>query len=221
MGVVLAIAASPAGADAQTSSPSTSAKRKIEVDAGVVFVGSATFAPANANLTAPDGTPLALFSTTNDLTGSRGIEAHVVFPLNRRMEAELSGTWTRADFQSRISGDFEAAEPVTATLGLSMYTVETSVVFYLKRRGKLDPFVRGGAGWLREVTKGGDLSADGVVASGGAGVKYWFRERDRGLFKRLGLRAEFRVVSRSGGLSLDLSRRLIAPAGSVSAILGF
>ena len=216
--VALAMAGS---AEAQTTSQSTSAKRKIEIDAGILFVGSATFAPANANLTKPDGTPLVLFSTANDLTASLGAEVHVVFPLNRRLQAELTGTWSRADFQSRISADFEGAEPVTATLGLSMYTVETSVVFYLKRHGKLDPFVRGGAGWLREVTDGGDLSADGVVANGGAGVKYWLRERDRGAFKRLGLRAEFRVVSRSGGLSLDLSRRVIAPAGSVSAILGF
>ena len=78
-----------------------------------------------------------------------------------------------------------------------------------------------GAGWLREVTSDGTLSANGVIATGGAGVKYWLREDNRRTLKRFGLRAEFRVLSRSDGLSLDLAKRLIAPAFGVSAILGF
>jgi hypothetical protein len=215
-GVLCLLLASPAAA--QTQSPARAPK--FEVDVGAAFIGSGTFGSANANLTSPSGS-LTLFSTANDLTASIGPEAHVVFGLSRRLQAELSGTWSRAELQSRISGDAEGAEAATSTLGISLYTVETSIVWYPRRHRKLDPFVRGGAGWLREVTNDGTLSADGVIASGAAGVKYWLREDNRRTLKRFGLRAEVRVVSRSGGLSLDLAKRLIAPALGVSAILGF
>lgn len=216
--LVLCALALAAPAAAQTQS--TARAEKFEVDIGAAFVGSGAFGSANASLTSPSGS-LTLFSTANGLSASVGPEAHIVFGLNRRLQAELTGTWSRAELRSTISGDFEGAEAVTSTLGISIYTVETSVVWYPRRHRKLDPFVRGGAGWLREVTSDGTLSANGVIATGGAGVKYWLREDNRRTLKRFGLRAEFRVLSRSDGLSLDLAKRLIAPAFGVSAILGF
>lgn len=199
----------------------TTVAPQFELDAGLLWIGSGTFQPALANLNGPTGNPLTLFTTSNDLSAGLGLEAHLGFPLNRRLQAEFSGSVGRADLRTQISGDLEGAEGVTATLGVSMYAAEASIVWLPRRHGKLDPFVRGGAGWLRQVTADGSLGADGVVASAGAGVKYWWRDQSKGALKRVGLRADARIVSRSGGLSLDTERRLISPAAGLSFIFGF
>ena len=138
---------------------------------------------------------------------------------SRRAEAvtEVSGTWGQADLRSQISGDFEGAAPITATNRLTVFTVEGSGIWYFRGRGRLEPFVRAGAGWMRQLTADEALAGDGTIANAGAGVKYWYFERDRGRLKRLGLRFEARAVGRFGGLELGTKDRLISPAVSVSA----
>jgi hypothetical protein len=74
---------------------------------------------------------------------------------------------------------------------------------------------------MRELTVDNVLSADGTIASGGAGVKYWWRERDHGFLNHFGLRSEVRLVSRSGGLSLGTSRRVMTPGVTAGVMLGF
>ena len=196
-------------------------ERKAEVDVGLVWTGGGSFGSRAASLTAPDGSPYVLFSTTNEISAGVGPEAHLTFRVTRHLRAEATGSWTRPELRSRISSDVEGVGAITSTLGVSAFTAEGSAVWCFQRRGKLEPFLRGGAGWLRELTRDKLLSANAVIASGGGGVKYWWRERDRGLLKRLGLRLDLRLVTRSGGLSLGTGRRLISPAATMGAIVGF
>jgi hypothetical protein len=215
-GVWLAASAGPAWA--QTAPPK---RHRPEIDLGAVWTRGGSYGSADANLTTPTGTSQPLFSVSNRLGTETAMEAHLAFKIVGRLRAELTGTWGHADLRSRISADFEGAAPVTVSDRLTVFTIVGSGIWYFGRHGKLEPFVRGGAGWMRELTADEALAGDGTVANAGVGVKYWWLERDRGLLKRLGLRSEARAVGRFGGLELGTKDRLISPAVSVSAIIGF
>jgi hypothetical protein len=202
-------------ASAQTPPP------RVEVDAGLAWTAAAALGSANANLTAPDGSPFVQFSTSNDTGPSVGSELRVSVRVTRRLRAEVSGSWSRADLRSRICADFEGVSPVISTLRISVFSIEGAALWSVARRGKLEAFLRVGAGWMRELTSDNVLSADGALVSGGGGVKYWWRERDRGFLKRFGLRSEVGLTSRSGGLSLGTSRRLTTPGVTAGVMIGF
>ena len=149
------------------------------------------------------------------------LEAHLAFRLVSRLRAEVTGTWGQAELRARVTGDLEGAAPVTVTNRLRMVTVQGAGIWYFKRRGKWEPFLRGGAGWMRQLTADYALAGDGTIANAGIGVKYWWFERNRGLLERVGLRSDARVVGRFGGLEVGTTTRLITPAVSVAAIIGF
>ena len=216
--VLIAFVAGIVCTEASAQTPATS--HRPEVDLGLVWAGGGSLGSTDANLSTPTGSSQPLFSTNNELGASAGVEAHLAFRLTGRLGAEVSASWLRADLRSRVTADFEGADPVTSTLATSRVVLEGSGLWYFARRGRIEPFVRGGAGWFRELTSDNVLSSDGVVANAGAGMKYWWRERGRGFLRRLGLRSELRLVMRSGGLSLGTKRRVVAPAATVSAIIG-
>ena len=110
---------------------------------------AAAMGSANANLTAPDGSAVALFSTENDIGPGLGPELRLGVRLTRRLHAEVTGRWSRADLRSRISGDFEGASGVTSTLRISVFSIEGSALWAFPRRGKLETFLRAGGGWVR------------------------------------------------------------------------
>lgn len=188
---------------------------------GLAWIGGGSFGSANANLTAPDGSAFVLFSTKNEIGPSVGPDVRLAVRLTRRLRAEVSGNWSHADLRSQISADVEGAEGVTSTLRISVFAVDGSVLWSFARQGRLEAFLRAGAGWMRELTSDKVLSADGAIASGGAGVKYWWREKDRGFLNHVGLRSELSLVSRSGGLSLGTSRRLLTPGATAGVMIGF
>jgi len=202
-----------AGAQASFAQTPATTSRRPEVDVDLIWLAGASAGSQNANLTAPDGSALVLFSSSQRVGPAFGPEAHVGFRLTRHLSAEVTGSWTHAELRSSLSADFEGAPPVTATERISMFTLEGSGVWFLARRGKWQPFLRGGAGWLRELTSDSAVAADGVIAHGGAGVKYWFN--------RFGLRSEVRVVSRSEGLLFGNSRRLNSIAGTIGVMIRF
>jgi len=209
--------------NATSASAQTAAVRAggPEVDLGIVWTRGGSYGSANANLTTPAGTPQPLFSVATDLGPEIALDARFAVRVAGRLRVEVSGTWGRADVRSHITGDFEGAAPATATDRLTVYTVQGSGIWSFRIRGKLQPFVRAGAGWMRELTSDQALAGDGRIANAGVGVKYWWFERARGGLKRLGVRAETRAVGRFGGLELGTKDRLIAPAVSVNAIIGF
>ncbi len=64
--------------------------------------------------------------------------------MTKQLAAEFSGTWTHATIHTALSGDFENAEPLTATVGISRFTLEGSGVWTLNSRGHARWFLRGG-----------------------------------------------------------------------------
>ncbi len=109
---------------------------------------------------------------------------------------------------------------MTARLGLHQFTVEGSLQYRFSRRGRWDPFVRAGAGWLRELTTDRTLVANGLSANLGGGIKYWVRESRPGLFGRLALRAEVRLAARHGGIAFGDAGVRLGPMFAAGLVIG-
>jgi hypothetical protein len=174
---------------------------------------------STANLIAPDGSMLTLFSTRNRLAPAFGVDVLLGRALTATFSVEAAGAWTRGELESRVSSDFEGADLTIVRTALSRFTIEGAGAWVFQRRERFDAFVRGSAGWMRELGGERVLVDDGLVGTVGAGVKYWLRVRPSGRVKRTGVRVEGRVVVRSGGLSFGDRSAGIAPAVAGSFIL--
>jgi hypothetical protein len=213
-------AAQTTSAPKPSASPSASSHRP-EIDIGFVGTGGVDLGSNPANETTPTGGTQPLFTTSNRMSAGSGLEATMGIRLVGGLLAGVSAGWSHTEFQSTLNGDFEGAAPVTATLGASLFSVEGSAAWVFHRSGKMQPFVRASAGWLRELTEGGVLASDGSVANVGGGVKYWWRDRAKGAFRRFGFRSELRVTVRSGTVMLGTSTKQVAPAVVLGALIGF
>jgi len=218
---LLSVCSSLALAQAAAPRPASARDRGIELAIGVGWTGSISFNSSNANLQAPDGSSLTLFQTSSEESSAAGLEAHLGFRVTRRLSAEVSGTWSKAEIRTSLSGDFEGAEPIAATVEMSRFTVEGSALWTVITHGRAQFFVRGGAGWLREVDDTSVLIEDGTIVNLGGGMKYWWRDQPRGALRKLGARVEARAAIRSGGISLDERSPRVAPAIAGGVIIGF
>lgn len=197
-------------AQQQTSAPaSTIPARQKEVTFGSFVAAPSSLGTRSADLTRPDGSPLELFSTDNRAATRAGVEAMLTFPLWSRLAAEAAGSWSRGDVESRIEHDFENADLVVASTSLTRFTIEGGALYDLKRRPRWTWFVRGTAGWMRELTGENVVAKDGVVGNIGSGVKYWWREPAAGR-RGMGLRVEGRANLRSGGVVIGDDKVRIA-----------
>jgi hypothetical protein len=210
-----------ASAEAAFAQSSASTNRRVQLDVGLVWTGGVSYGSSDANLTTPSGGAQALFSTSSLMSAGVGLETHLTFRVNGPLSGEVSGTWSHANLQTSVTGDLEGAAPSTLALGISRFGAEGSALWCFRRDGRVEPFLRGGAGWLRELTGAGTLSRDGLVGNLGGGVKYWWRKRDRGVLRGLGLRSEVRLAVRSGGLALGTKTVFVSPAAGVSLMVGF
>jgi hypothetical protein len=208
----------PAAASAQSSASRPGPE--IDIDAAVISGGS--FGTAAAELaTGSGGPPLTLFTASYSSGASAGLDVRFSVPVSSRFRAEASGGWSRAEYRSQLGGDFEGADPVMAAANVSLFSLEGGGLWYFSSRGTLQPFVRGSAGWLRGLTSDAVLSGDGFVASGGAGVKYWWHLHDRAAVKRWGIRAEAGLVSRSAALPFGSGRRQLVASVVGGLAIGF
>jgi len=208
----------PAAASAQ--SPAN--RRGPEIDVGAVVVSDGSFGTAAAELaTGSGGPPLTLFTASYSSSASAGLDVRFSLPVSSHFRAEVSGGWSRVEYRSQLGGDFEGAVPVTAAADVSLFTLEGGGLWYFSARSTLQPFVRGSAGWLRGLTSDAVLSGDGFVASGGAGVKYWWHLHDRAAVKRWGIRAEAGLVSRSAALPFGGGRRQLVASVIGGLAIGF
>src|SRR5689334_4848406 len=157
---------------------------RLEVTAGTGFALSMKVATSDALERAPDGSGLTLFHLSGTESGKAGVDLTIGVRLTRRLWAEATGGIVTPEFRTSVSGDFEGAPPATLTLPMKRYSVEAVGVWMLRTTGRIQPFVRGGAGWMREISADSVLVNDNVLAIVGGGIKYWLRQRDTGHFRR-------------------------------------
>ena len=176
---------------------------------------------ANAELLGSDGQPtVTLFSTHNGMSIGFGPELLLGFRAGRSTWIEVGGTVSWPSLQSKIEDDFEGAEAQTISARVTRWTVEGALVWWIKDQDRTGWFIRAGGGVAGEVSSDLSTSATGVVGSGGVGVRHWFKIQKGGL-RRMGVRAEFRAVVQSGGLSFDDRTFRFSPTGTVHLVFGY
>jgi hypothetical protein len=196
-----AMACSAASAAAQ-SQPNIG---RVEIGAGLLWIGPQTAGTRAATETASSGAPLTLFNTTSTLGSAPGAEVRVGVKLTPALEAEASGTYARPVLRTETSGDFEGAAAVTATERLQQYTIGGGANWYFLRRGPsaITPFVHASAAYLRQLHENATLVDTGRVYAFGGGAKIMLTSTSRRRVKGAGIRADALAFVRSKGVSFD------------------
>jgi hypothetical protein len=218
-GMCLAAIASAAPALAQTPAQPR-VQREREAAIGVVIAGPASLGSTSASFIRPNGTPLELFRVKNRFAFRYGVEAVLSYQIARRFWLEGAGSWTLGDVESRVESDFEDATLLTASSTVSRFTVEGGGLVALNEPGAVTWFLRGTAGWMREL--GGDnvIAENGLVGNAGFGVKYWWRDPATGR-RTVGLRLEARANARTRGLALGEDKLRVAGVGFAGLMFGW
>lgn len=211
-GVFLALGA-PVSAQTMTQPASP----RVTIDVGAAFIGGGTLGSSDATYASATGTPVTLFSTSQSVKGGAGLIGRLEIRLAGTVALELGGSWTRPKLQSKISSDFEGAENTTATQTISQFLAGGGLVKSFASHGRVTPFVRGTASWMRQLAGDQSLYKDGVSVDLGGGVRY-ARQSPNGHFKPYGLRADVWMSLRTGGIEIDTKHRLFSPGVSASLI---
>jgi len=210
----------PSAAWAQAT-PAAAGSRPIELTVQGAWVGPASFGSANQTFLRQDGSSYTVFEAQSSLGSGVGVEANIGYPIGSRLQAEFTGSWSRSGLRTNIVGDVEDADNVTLTETIMRVSVEGGALWTLKTRARSTLFLRGGAGWMRELAGSGALAEDGLVANAGVGMKYWWGASTPGQQPRIGLRIEGRVAIRSAGVTLGERSVRVAPIASGGLIVRF
>jgi hypothetical protein len=182
----------------------------IEISGGVLwqagFDGGSTNAELTRNPTTGTG-PFDLFTANSTLGSGIGVQGRIAAYLSKHLAIEGGIRLARPKLDVDLSGDFESAPNVTATETLTLYVVDGSAVwnFAPLNRGRVVPFVVGGAGYIRDVHEGSELIETGTEYHGLAGVKWWFSDRPN----RFGLRLDGGFSVRDGGFDFREGRQTV------------
>jgi hypothetical protein len=185
------------------------------------MMGQMPFGERDASLTRPGGGSLRLFNSDISFGPGPGAEVHFGRPFGPRLAFEATGTWTLTKIRAVVSTDFEEAPDATLTEDLSRVSLEGSAVWRVAGGADRALYLRGGAGWMRELAAGATLAETGIIGNVGVAVKYWGGASSAIPRRRLGLRLDGRAVLRSGGVDLGATGVQVAPAASADLMIGF
>lgn len=214
---------------AQTGPSASPVSGRFELGGAIGWAGSSDLGSEKATLTGngvPSGAPVTLFDAASTLSSGATYEGRLAWRLDPTFAIEGVASVTPSDLQTRITGDFEGADPVTVTERVRQFTVEGGLVVHLNAlrfgwRGRIVPFVTGGGGYLRQLHDGETLATDGGAGYAGGGVKVDLRRRDRGWAKGFGLRADVKMRIHSGGFDLGERKVRVHPAATGGLYLRF
>jgi len=198
---------------------------RLEIAAGLNWLGHATLGASDATQTTSSGAPTTFFATSTVLDASAGPGLRIGVRAARRLEIAAVAAFNRPTLATTISGDVEATGSVTATERIKQYEIGGGLLFYLPVRHAVTqkpgllPFVAGSIAYLRQLHESQTLAATGRAYQLGGGVKYLLGSRSRGL-KSYGVRGDLAVEARTKGIAFD-SRALYSPLLGVSFFARF
>jgi len=195
---------------------------RLEVSAGIEWIGGASFGTTSANEVVANGGAFPLFSVSTELAAAVGVDARVGWRLWRMFAVEAAGSYSRPELRSTTAADVEGAPPITAADRLRQFTVEGAVLVSPDRwrlGPRAAPFLSAGAGYLRHLHEGDAFAENGQVYAFGGGVKIPMVSRERAP-RTFGLRADARALVRVRGAAIDGASH-VSPAFSLSAYVGF
>jgi len=208
-----------ASARAQTEPP----LRRLQLAAGIGFIGSAPLGGADADLrSSSSNDPFRVFSTSSQLVGATMLDLRMAIDLTRRFGLEAHALYGHPELQTRVTADVESAPSVTAVERLDHYLVDGGVVIKLDEFSVKgwQPFAAAGAGYLRQLHEGLTLTEEGRVFYVGGGARRVLLLRARGFVRGLGARGDVRLNVLTGGITVeDKARR--HPSASASLFVVF
>lgn len=210
------VAGLPLSAGAQTAQP------RLAVAVGPDWISTADVGGANATLTGASGGRFNLFDTTTTLTGGVGVSGAFGIRIAGGLWAELTGRYHSARLASRVTGDVEAADE-TATETLQQMQIDGGLLWLPERLlvgSRLQAFLSGGAGYLRQLHNTNTLAEAGQSFYAGSGMIVALPERQGGMFKGSGVRLDVRASMTRRGVAFD-DRVHAAPALWASLFLRF
>jgi hypothetical protein len=202
--------------------PPATAPGRVDISAGVLWIGAQPLGSSSANETTGTGGQLALFNTSSELGSAVGVDARVDVRVWRWLQVEGSGSYAMPEIRTQVSADFENAAPVTAAERLQQFTVAGSLVCDLlsDRSVRVMPFVIAGGGYLRQLQEKETLAVTGQFYQIGGGVKYVFSERVSSRVKAFGIRADVLAIVRVRGVAFDDAAH-VSPAIAASVFARF
>jgi hypothetical protein len=206
--------------------PATSAQGRVqprtpnlEISVGALFVGGFAAGEKNADITANQtgGAPYTLFKSSSRIESAPAFEARVGFRISRLFTVEAGAFTGRPQLSTRLSADLEGAPDITASEDLSVYIIDAAILTNLSSKpgARVVPFVRAGAGYVRELHEANALVKTGRAFHAGGGITMWLNRR-----QTIGARADARVYLISGGIDLDGGTRTQG-AGSGAVVFAF
>ena len=195
--------------------------RGYELAVGVLGIGAMPFGESDGTFSRPSGNPVLVFNSEISLGPGPGAEVHFGRSVGARLAFEATGTWTFTRIRAAVSTDIDNAPDTTVTEDLNRFSVEGSALWRLSGDQRRGVYLRGGAGWMRELAGGGTLAETGVIGNLGAAVKYWWGASSPVRRHQLGIRLDGRAVLRSGGVDLGVGGVRLAPAAAADLLIGF
>jgi hypothetical protein len=182
----------------------------VEVGGSVLYVGGYDAGSRDAQETSNSTTgapPLTLFATSSRVAPSVGAEARLGVYLTGRVSVEGALQFSRPALSTRITNDFENADPLTAEETVTSYVVTGSLLYHFSD-GPVAPFVSGGGGYVRQMHEYNTEVITGSEFHGGGGVNVWL-----GSTRRLAVRLDAQASSRSRSVGFEDKRQLVATFG--------
>jgi hypothetical protein len=205
--VLIVLGGMAAPVRAQSTDPSLAGR--FEASAGGGWWGGYDLGQSRATL--PGQTGATLYDAEAAIGGGAAATARFGWRFWRTWTLEGGATWARARLRSTVRSDIEPALNASLDTTFRQLAGELGLSVPLRRAtrmdGRLVPFVSAGGGYLRQLYEDGVLLETGRLAYGGGGVRFAGREARQGLLKHWGLRADVRLVVRTGGLDVAASRR--------------
>lgn len=210
--VLVMLAAS--SARAQTDPP----LHRLQLAAGLGFLGGASLGDADANLRAnATQDPYRVFATSSRQAGAIALDLRAAVDLTRRLGLEAHAVFGHPELHTDVTGDVENAPAVDAVERLDNYLIDGGIVITLHefRVNHWLPFAAAGVGYLRQLHEGLTFTEDGHLFYVGGGVRRTFVTRTTGFVRGVGVRGDVRLNVLSGGITIeDKSRNhLLASAG--------
>ena len=190
----------------------------MELSVGAGFLGGSSLGTADADLRGRSNQPFQLFETSSRIRGSVPLEVRLGFLLGPRYVFEIRGAWSRPELETSVTGDAEAAPPVTVVERVDQYSLDLGVLVNLRRArsGSVVPFISGGAGYVGAVHEGLTLLESGIGFRGGGGLKYPLVMQRRGRIKGAGIRADAALIVMTSGLAAENGgTRQVTASGSL------
>jgi hypothetical protein len=184
---------------------------RFEVTIGGGWWSDAGLGEATASIPGngvPEGGDFELFETTTQIMSAPALEAMIGYRLSPNVALEAGVGLGRPEIQTVVSSDVEVADSITTTDRLTQVIIDGALAVHLPRLeiARAIPFLRGGAGYVRQLHEGRQVVDIGQVFFVGVGMTYPLVVRSGGAIKGLGLRGEARAVWLRDTFELDEAR---------------